>query len=127
VNLSAGFGQVFEHMVYQLARADDEVFYLPRTVWIDRDTKNRCKKSKPGAMEITYHRPIHLSPSICLVFMALLAHRSSKTGQSKPSVTRICELTGIERRTVQYGLRYLEAKSLIRVEHVTGRGNVYTI
>jgi len=128
MNFKPGFGQITEAMVYQLARADEDApFYLERTVWVDPTTGAACKKSAPNAEATTYHRPVNLTPKICLVYMALLAGRHSQTGQSRQSLQRIHEVTGIERRTIQYAIRFLVNKRLVYKEHVEGRGNVYTL
>lgn len=70
-----------------------------------------------------------LSGAAMLVFAALLVHADSGDGVARPSVGRLAELTGIDRRTVQRALEALVRVGALAPETVSreasrGRGRI---
>lgn len=63
-------------------------------------------------------------PSARLVLLALADRHNQETGRCDPSLSRICEDTGLSERTVRSALRQLEKAKLIRTIHRTIRTGV---
>ena len=67
-----------------------------------------------------------ISPAQKLVLLSM-ADRAGETHQCWPSNARLCEDTGLERKTIIFCLKHLEARGLIRVTKRPGKNSVYQL
>ena len=67
-----------------------------------------------------------LTPALRCILLALAEH-ADEEGRCWPSLTRLAELTEVDRRTVTRGLAELEDRSLIVRERNRQRSTTYTL
>jgi len=67
-----------------------------------------------------------LTLALRCILLALAEHADGD-GRCSPSLTRLAELTGADRRTVTRGLAELEARGLVERERRRGQGTAYTL
>ena len=68
----------------------------------------------------------NLTPMQKLVLLSL-ADRAGKDAVCYPSVQRLEENTGMNRKTIMESIKALESFSLLTVNRGLGRGNIYTL
>jgi len=67
-----------------------------------------------------------LGPNAVIVYVVLLRHAGQRNG-CWPSVKRLCQTTGLSRRTLQRAFRKLESLRLIKRSRREGMTNVYDL